>query len=263
MLSKISTAQTLAGLYLISALLLFLPGCLATRGWVSEQLKPVDTRMASIEREVSETKSRLSGVDPRFAKAVATKLKHLDNRVVGTEQRVTGIENRLSQVSSKTEKTLTELKDFQLERRLVMDLKAGAHFQYNSAMLREPAKRKIDQFLGTFQGQPLDNYLFYVAGFTDNTGSSEKNYQLGRKRADSVGRYLIVRKGIHPTRVLTVSGGDGHPVANNSTLHGRAKNRRVEILVYKDRISAVKAEIAATLSRMAVTPEVTPGAPGN
>jgi OOP family OmpA-OmpF porin len=188
-----------------------------------------------------------------------TRVNSIDQRVSGVEDRLASTEREIIQVSSKTDKTLKDFKDLRLSRRLVLDLKRGAYFKPNSADLLTPAKKNIDKLLSSLERQPSGNHFFFVAGYTDGMGSSDLNYKLGRKRADSVGRYLIVKKAIHPMRVVTVSGGDGNPAANNSTRQGREKNRRVEILVYKNVINGVQAEIAATLSRMAITPKVAPG----
>jgi OOP family OmpA-OmpF porin len=265
MSSKILTDKYLAGLYLMIPLLLILPGC-ATRSWVSEQLNPVGTRMTKIEQQMSETESRLSRTDARLATLDSKQLKPLGARVAGIEQRVSGVEDRMAsaetnifEMGSKTDEALKELKKLRLERRLVLNFKQGANFKPNSATLSKPAKKSIDEFLSNLERQPADNHLFIVAGYTDSTGSSDHNYALGRKRADSVGRYLIIKKSIHPARVITVSGGDGNPTVDGTTRQGREKNRRVEILVYKNVITKVPAEFTATLSRMAVTPKNSQG----
>ena len=46
----------------------------------------------------------------------------------------------------------------------------------------------------------------------------------------------MTERKIDPSRILTVGYGERAPVADNQTEGGRAKNRRVEILVYKDNI---------------------------
>ena len=118
MSSKFLTAKYLGGLYLMSPLLLILPGC-ATRSWVSEQLNPVETRMTSIEQQIS-------GTDARLVNLVSVQLKPLGTRVDNIEQRVSGVENRLAsaesnilEIGSETEKALREFKNLRLERRLV------------------------------------------------------------------------------------------------------------------------------------------------
>jgi len=251
MSSKILTAKNMAGLYLLSPLLLILPGC-ATRSWVTEQLKPVGTRMTNIEQ-------RISGTDARLVDLVSVQLKPIGTRVDNIGQRVSGVENRLasaesdiSEIGSVTEKALREFKNLRLKKRLVSDMKLGVLFKPNSARLLEPAKKNIDRFLNNLRRQPADN-LFFVAGYTDSMGPSDYNYELGQERADSVARYLIIKKAIHPSRVFTGSGGDENPAMDNTTGQGREKNRRVEIIVYKNVITTVPPGFAATLSRMALT----------
>jgi outer membrane protein OmpA-like peptidoglycan-associated protein len=73
-----------------------------------------------------------------------------------------------------------------------------------------------------------DKTLVEVAGHTDSTGDAAYNQALSERRAASVGSYLQSR-GINPQRILTVGGGENHPVADNSTPEGRQLNRRVEL----------------------------------
>ena len=69
-----------------------------------------------------------------------------------------------------------------------------------------------------------------VFGHTDNTGSDETNRLLSEARANSVKKYLIT-KGLPVERVESAGRGPNEPIADNSTAEGRAKNRRVEIVL--------------------------------
>ena len=70
----------------------------------------------------------------------------------------------------------------------------------------------------------------HVVGHTDNTGSFAANMELSKQRASAVVAALISH-GINAER-LTVNGVSSlAPVASNSTPEGRAKNRRVEIVM--------------------------------
>jgi flagellar motor protein MotB len=51
------------------------------------------------------------------------------------------------------------------------------------------------------------------------------------------GGYLVGKKGLDPTQVRVVSYGASKPVDDNSSPSGRRRNRRVEILVYQERIA--------------------------
>ena len=69
-----------------------------------------------------------------------------------------------------------------------------------------------------------------VYGHTDNSGSDVTNMPLSEKRAESVKQYLL-RKGLKLNRVESKGYGSAKPIADNSTMEGRSKNRRVEIVL--------------------------------
>jgi len=57
------------------------------------------------------------------------------------------------------------------------------------------------------------------------------NWELSSARATSAVRYLIENGGLDPKWVVAVGRGEHHPVASNKTKEGRAKNRRIEIVL--------------------------------
>jgi outer membrane protein OmpA-like peptidoglycan-associated protein len=132
-----------------------------------------------------------------------------------------------------------------LERKIVIDMKDGANFAFNSSSLPASAQREIDGFLSDLKGDTGEGAVFVVAGHTDNVGDETYNYDLGKKRADAVGRYLITQKKLDPIRVIPVSYGESNPASDNSSPQGRAKNRRVEILVYREGITSQPAMASA------------------
>ena len=69
-----------------------------------------------------------------------------------------------------------------------------------------------------------------LVGHTDDIGSTESNLQLGQERAEAV-RRRMVELGAPATSIATSSRGEEQPVATNATDEGRARNRRVEVLV--------------------------------
>ena len=69
-----------------------------------------------------------------------------------------------------------------------------------------------------------------IIGHTDSSGSPAKNLILSQERAAAVKKYLTEKN--VPTDYLTVEGlGSTQPVANNTTVDGRKKNRRIEFEV--------------------------------
>jgi peptidoglycan-associated lipoprotein len=176
-----------------------LQGCLATRGWVTEQITPLSERVSTVE-------------------------------------------TRLSQTEAKADEALDRLDHLRLEKRFVLDLKEGANFALNSDALTADARSQIDGFLSDLK--ETDDAMFVVAGHTDSTGTEGRNYELGQERAASVARYLVSHKGIDPLRVTAVSYGESSPLADNATVAGRQKNRRVEILVYREAITSSSGKAA-------------------
>ncbi len=69
-----------------------------------------------------------------------------------------------------------------------------------------------------------------VIGHTDNVGDAAYNMELSRRRAENVALELA-RLGVDPDRIRAYGRGEDDPVASNLTEEGRARNRRVEIVI--------------------------------
>jgi chemotaxis protein MotB len=74
-----------------------------------------------------------------------------------------------------------------------------------------------------------------VLGHTDSTpiklSGWDDNWELSAQRALAVVRYLI-KRGVPEKRIRAVACGAARPIASNATASGKAKNRRVEIVVH-------------------------------
>ena len=110
-------------------------------------------------------------------------------------------------------------------------------FATNSAALSGNAMDALNKAAETLV-QYHDTTLT-IAGHTDNTGSDAINEPLSKRRAQSVADYLN-RRGVAASRLSTIGYGSRQSVASNGTVEGRAKNRRVEILINPDQ-NAVRA----------------------
>jgi outer membrane protein OmpA-like peptidoglycan-associated protein len=69
-----------------------------------------------------------------------------------------------------------------------------------------------------------------IQGHTDNKGVAEKNLDLSQRRAESVHRWLA-ENGVEGERLEAKGFGDTKPIASNSNVLGRARNRRVEFVI--------------------------------
>jgi outer membrane protein OmpA-like peptidoglycan-associated protein len=228
-LDRSARARWQTGAIAISGVFL-LSGCLATRNWVKEQMDPLSGRVSETETRLGQTEGQIGKLDNRLGAA--------ERRIGDVDGKLAGLTGKLGEVDANAQRALQGLGNLKFERRLVIDMKEGANFGYNSAVLPPQARKEIDGFLSDLKGDLAggENAVFLVTGHTDNAGSEDYNYELGKRRADTVGRYLVTQKKLDPLRVVTVSYGENAPVAENKSRDGRAKNRRVEILVYREQI---------------------------
>lgn len=94
-----------------------------------------------------------------------------------------------------------------------------------------PLLTEVAQLLNVDKSHPIT-----VEGHTDNVPISSSqypsNWELSTDRATTVVRYLI-SKGVDRARLGAVGYADLHPIASNATAAGRARNRRVEIVLQR------------------------------
>ena len=105
---------------------------------------------------------------------------------------------------------------------------ADAFFDFDKAVLKPEGKAKLDDLVSKVKDINLE--VIIAVGHTDSVGSDAYNQKLSVKRSEAVKAYLV-SKGIEKNRVYTEGKGEKQPVADNKTVEGRAKNRRVEIEV--------------------------------
>ena len=102
-------------------------------------------------------------------------------------------------------------------------------FGFDKWDLSEEAKGKIDEV--TQRLQDLNSYLITLEGHTDSTGPPTYNFLLGKKRAETVYRYMV-NKEVPVYSLYTISFSEDKPIVSNDKKENRAANRRVEIKVY-------------------------------
>ncbi len=99
-------------------------------------------------------------------------------------------------------------------------------FGFDSAAVPRGAIGALDSVASRLATSAPTNIV--VEGHTDSIGAESYNYQLGRRRAQSVADYLV-KVGVPVGRIRVTSAGETAPIASNSTDSGRRENRRVEV----------------------------------
>ena len=102
----------------------------------------------------------------------------------------------------------------------------GVTFKTGSAQLTPDSLAVLDRVAASLQANP--DLKIEVAGHTDSSGNAMLNMELSQSRAESVVEYLV-SVGIARERMKAKGYGESRPIADNATVEGRAKNRRVEL----------------------------------
>lgn len=111
---------------------------------------------------------------------------------------------------------------------IVLDLNSIL-FDTDSARLTPQAARDLDVIAQILKKYP--DREIRISGHTDSTGRPTHNQTLSEQRAKSVVQELTGPKGLDSKRFSYRGYGETRPVAPNTSAEGRAKNRRVEILI--------------------------------
>ena len=91
------------------------------------------------------------------------------------------------------------------------------------------------------------NRQIYVIGHTDNVpirgslfGKFSSNWELSTARATAAVRYLTEKAAVNPALLAAVGYGEYHPIASNATPEGRAKNRRIAIVIVPEHFNPLE-----------------------
>jgi outer membrane protein OmpA-like peptidoglycan-associated protein len=114
------------------------------------------------------------------------------------------------------------------DNRLKLEIPSDISFDTGRSTIKPNLGGVLNQFATTLNANPVTSVS--IIGHTDSTGSDAVNNPLSLDRANSARDYLIAR-GVAVARFSTEGRGSREPVADNNTVDGRGKNRRIEVYV--------------------------------
>lgn len=101
-------------------------------------------------------------------------------------------------------------------------------FAPGQASLRPEAKASLGKLVAFVNKDP--SKPIRIEGHTDSRGNANANQLLSQRRANAV-RDALIAAGVAARRITSVGMGENQPVASNDTDEGRAKNRRVDVIL--------------------------------
>jgi len=163
-------------------------------------------------------------------------LRALDERLGGaTEERAALIQRleaqaRVKQQFERVEKMFTsdESRVFRQGNSVILRL-VGLSFDSGASQIRPQnfdLLAKVEKAIDVFPRSEL-----IIEGHTDSHGGDDMNQKLSQERAESVQQYMINAMRIPTYRLIATGYGETRPVASNETEAGRARNRRIDIVI--------------------------------
>ncbi len=172
---------------------------------------------AAAERERAEAAAAAAALQAQAAAEEAARLAAEQVALRMRAERRAELLNRLS----------TVLPTRDTDRGLVSEI-TGVQFATGTASLNPPARESLARFSGIVAAYP--DLRFTIEGHTDNVGADSMNMDLSMRRAISVRDYLT-GLGVPAVHIDVQAYGPARPVADNAFAQGRARNRRVEIVI--------------------------------
>ncbi|HEU5402396.1 MAG TPA: OmpA family protein, partial [Terriglobales bacterium] len=105
----------------------------------------------------------------------------------------------------------------------------GINFDFASATIRPQSQPILAEIAKAMKDNPT--WKLSVNGHTDNIGGDASNLELSRKRAAAVVEALTTQYHITSNRFTSGGFGASSPIDTNDTIEGRARNRRVELVL--------------------------------
>lgn len=103
------------------------------------------------------------------------------------------------------------------------------HFDTGKTLIKPESEDMMKNIATYLKAHSDKKYL--IVGHTDNVGDFDANIKLSLARAQAVVKELIEKYAIDPAQLKAYGDGQTAPIATNATKEGRAKNRRVEIVL--------------------------------
>ena len=191
----------------------------------------------SLEKQLSELQSEKESLEADKAALIATR----DNLAKSVEEK----SSELATLKDATDKLKEKMKDeiakgdIQLTEsggKLRVGLVDKILFDSGEASVSkrgESVLARVGAVLASIEDRQIQ-----VSGHTDNTPISDKlkqqyptNWELSVARATNVVRFLQEKASVPADRLLASGYGEYQPIASNRTAGGRAKNRRIELLL--------------------------------
>lgn len=215
---------------------MLLISCVSTQEYkdLENRNKRTGQELEALKKELEQSKRQLGDTE----KEVSILKKELEEQRALSEQERAALKATYDSLAKSLNNEIEQGKIAieQVRGRLSMKVAEELFFETGKADIKPQGEDVLRRIGNILKKIPEKNIR--VEGHTDNVqigpilrAKYPTNWELGSARASNVVRYLQENVGIDPLRLSAVSYGEYRPVASNRTERGKAKNRRIEIIL--------------------------------
>jgi len=207
--------------------------------------------------ELEKLRAQISEVLSKSDQQQAT-LSELTNQLAESKSEINQLQREKEEAARKQRSLEKEMRDAleskdvtisQLQGKLTVNILDRILFDSGEAVLKPEGEKLLHKIGGILNQYPQRQ--IHVIGHTDNvpirSGPKARfatNWELSTARAVAAVRYLCEKAGADARRLGAVGYGEFHPIADNSTAEGRARNRRIALVVLPEELAGADLTIA-------------------
>lgn len=172
--------------------------------------------------------------------ALSNKLNEAEDKITELSEAKTAVEKTQLSLEDEMRKALEskEVTISELRGKLTVNILDRILFDSGEAELK-PEGQKILEKIASVLTQHTNRQI-HVIGHTDDVPIRRKfasNWELSTARATAAVKFLQERAGVDPRRLGALGYGEFHPIAPNAMAEGRARNRRIEVVILPEEIA--------------------------
>jgi outer membrane protein OmpA-like peptidoglycan-associated protein len=210
-------------------------GC-ATKKDVSQKVTPVMNKLDDLDDRTAQTTRGIRDLDQRSQQGI----RGVEGRAATADQRALAASRQAGEAQALAANVGDGVNGLSIQ---VANLdnyhpvsETAVLFGFNKAELTRRDKQQLDTLARKIPD--VKGCIVEIEGRTDAVGNADYNYQLSKRRAAAVTQYLASEYNVPAHKIFIIGLGKDAPVEKNTSAHGRAENRRVDVRLMTNNVEA-------------------------
>jgi chemotaxis protein MotB len=205
---------------------------------LSSQNSQLNTDVSNLKKQVSDLSTQSKTINDQF-NSYKKECQANEKELADMQAAMNELSENFAKLENRLQTALADFKDrgldvFSKDGVIYVDMQDNLLYKVGSASLKPDGKKALGSLASVLNDYPKLEVI--VVGNTDTTSIKgvADNWSLSTERANGVVRVLVKDNKVDPGRIISAGRSKFHPIADNSTAEGKAKNRRTEIVLNPD-----------------------------